>query len=86
MRDGVDEGVVLFVAADFADQEGGVQDHADDDDERQQRAEEQQDAGVPAQQHPADVEQNDDRDEADAERDEERDGSAAAGNDHEFQS
>ena len=28
MRDGVDEGVVLFVAADFAHQKDGVQHHA----------------------------------------------------------
>ena len=82
VRDGVDEGVVLLVAADLAHQESGVQDYADDDDESEQGSEEEEDAGVPAQQHPADVQQNDDGDEAGAERDEEGDGSAAAGNDH----
>ena len=82
MRDRVDESVVLFVAPDLADQKRGVEHHANDDRQSQQRAEEQQDAGVPAQQHPADVQQNDDRDQPDAERDEECDGPAASGNNH----
>jgi len=37
---------------------------------------------MPSQQHPADVQQNDDQDQPDAERDEEGDGSAAASDDH----
>ncbi len=37
VRDGVDEGVVLFVAPDLADQKRGVQHHADDDDQSQQQ-------------------------------------------------
>ena len=41
MRDGIDEGVVLLVAPDFAHQEGGVQHHAGDDHGEQQDAEEQ---------------------------------------------
>ena len=60
VRDGVDERVVLLVAADFAHQEGGVQDHAGNDHGEQQDAEKQQDAVAPIEQDPADVEEQDD--------------------------
>ena len=52
MRDGVDEGVVLFVAPDLAHQEDGVQHHAGNDHRQQQDAEEQQDAIVPVERTP----------------------------------
>ena len=82
VRDGVDEGVVLFVPADLAHQEDGVQHDAGDDDGDQQDAESEQNSGAPVEQYPADVENQDDEDEAGAQRDEERDGFAAARHHH----
>src|SRR5579885_2866657 len=78
----VDERVVLGVAADLPHQEGRVEDHAANDGGQQQHSQEQQDARAPVQQHPADVEKQDDRDQADAERDEERDRLLPAGDYH----
>ena len=44
MRDGVDEGVVLFVPADFAHQKDRVEHDAGDDHDQQQDPEDEQDA------------------------------------------
>ena len=55
---------------------------AGDDHHQQQDAEDQQDAVLPVEQHPSDVQQQDDRDQPDAERDEERDRLPASGSDH----
>ena len=55
VRDGVDEAVVLFVAADFADQEDGVEDQAGDDGDEENNAEEKQYAFAPVEDDPADV-------------------------------
>src|SRR5665213_2100877 len=79
---GIDKRVVLCVAANFAHQKRGVQHHARDQQQRQQDAEEQQNAVVPAEQHPSDVQQQDERNQPDAESDEERDRFAASANDH----
>ncbi len=54
--DGVDEGVVLLVAADFAHQKDGIQHDAAADHQHQQDPEHQQDAVPPVQQEVADVE------------------------------
>ena len=70
--DGIDEGVVLFVAADFAHQKDGVEHDAATDHQHQQDAQNQQDAVPPVQQEPADVENQEDGDQPDAERDEAR--------------
>ncbi len=51
-------------------------------DGQQQDAEKEQDAGAPVEQHPADVEQKDDGDEAGAERDEKGDRLLPAGDYH----
>ena len=82
MRDGVDERVVLFIAPDFAHQKNRVQHDAADDHRQQQEAQKQQNTGTPVEQHPADIQQQDDRNQADAERDKERDRFLAPGNYH----
>ena len=63
--DGVDEGVVLFVAANLADEEGGVEDEAGDDDAEEDDAEDEQ--------NPADVQRQRGRHQADAEHQKEGD-------------
>ncbi len=69
--DRVDKRVVLFVAADLPHQKDCVQNNAADDESEQQDAEEQQDPGTPVQQHPADIENQDDGDQARPKGDEE---------------
>ena len=83
VRDGVDETVVLFVAADFADEEAGVDDHAADDRGKKNHAEEKQDGFAAVEDDPADVERDGERDEAHAQRDEKCDGLPAASDGHE---
>ncbi len=82
MRDGIDKTVVLFVAADFADEEAGVDDHAADDRREKNHAEEKQDGFAAIENDPADVERDGDRDEAHAQRDEKRDCLPAASDRH----
>ena len=77
--DRVDERVVLLVAADLADQKDGVEHEAGDDDQEEDQAEEGQDAFLPVDHQPADVQRDSNGDEADAENDEENDRTAAAG-------
>jgi hypothetical protein len=82
VRDGVDEGVVLLVAAYLADEEGGVEDEAGDDDGEEDDAEDEQRDLSPVEQNPADVEREREDDEADAERQKEDNGFAAAADAH----
>ena len=53
MGDGVDEGVVLFVAADFPHQKDGVEHDAADDHEHEQHAQDQQESGAPVRAEPS---------------------------------
>ena len=81
--DGVEEGVLALVAADFADEEDGVEDDAGDEDGEEEDAEDERErCGASLQDDPADVEVDGDAGEEHAERDEEGDGSAASGDVH----
>jgi hypothetical protein len=73
VRDGVDEGVVLLVATDFAYEEGCVEDEPRDDQDEEDDAEDKQRHLAPVEQNPADVERQRERDQTDAEREEEDD-------------
>src|SRR5450755_4578508 len=66
VRDGVDEGIVLRVAANLAYQKNRVEHHAADDGGHEQRAQHEQNAVPPVQQNPADVQQDNDKDKAHA--------------------
>src|ERR1041385_7311896 len=57
--DGVNEGVLLLVAADFADQEKRIQHHAHNQQHQQEHAQDQQNPGAPGGKEPAYVEQDD---------------------------
>ncbi len=81
VRNGVDEGVVLFVAPDLTHQEDGVEHHAGDDGDEEDDAQHDQHRAVPVEHDPADVEGDRERDQADAE-DGEEDDRAAATADH----
>ena len=80
--DGVDEGVVLFVAADFADEEDGVEDEARDDDAEEADPQHQERHLAPVEQNPTDVQSHGQPDQARPQRDEERDGFAVASQSH----
>ena len=69
--DGVQEGVLLFIPADLADQKNRVQHHAGDDQQEQDDAQDRQDPHPPVEDDPADVEGDGNGDEADAEDGEE---------------
>ena len=71
--DGVDEGIVLLVAADFAHQEDGVEHHPGNDRDEQDDAEDEQERSAPVEHDPADVERDGQRHEADAQDGEEDD-------------
>lgn len=73
MRDSVDKGVMLLVAPDLPDKKNRIQHDAADDHGKQQEPEKEQDACMPVENNPADIQQNADNDEARAERDEESD-------------
>src|SRR5581483_10934761 len=82
MRHGIDERFLLLIPADFADQEDGIQNHTADQHRSQNDAQEQQDIAAPAQENPADVDQDDNGNQARAEGDEKSDRLPAAGNYH----
>ena len=82
VRDGIDEGVVLLVAADLAYYKDGVEPDAATDHQHQQNSQHQQDAVPPVQQEIADVENQQDGDQPDAQRDMPGDRSAAPGEFH----
>ena len=79
VRDGVHERVVLLVPPNLADEKGRVQDEAGDDGGKHEAADEQRDQLSEREHHPADVERNGQRHQADAEGDEEGDDALAAG-------
>src|SRR5262245_54481722 len=76
--DGVNEGVVLLVAADLADEEDRIEDHARDDDKEDDDAQDREHAPAPVEDDPADVQGDGERDQADAENREEDDRPATA--------
>src|SRR5256714_12976746 len=82
VRDGVDEGVVLLVASDFADEEDRVEDESGDDDAEEDDAQHEQGDFTPVEQNPTDVQRQGQPDKACTERDEERDGFAVASQSH----
>jgi len=79
--DGVDEGIVLLVAPDLANEENRIDDHAGDDHQEEDRPEHHHDRLAPVQDQPADVQRDRGRDQADAE-DREEDGLALAAGYH----
>ena len=81
--DGFEEGVLTLVAADFADEEDGVDDDAGDEDGEEHDAEEVDGKAAAVVVDPGDVEDDGERGETHAERDEKRSGSAAACEVHE---
>ena len=78
MGDGVEEAVLALVAADFADEEDGVEYDAGDQDAEKQNAEQVDGEACAVVVDPGDVEDDGEDRQAHAERDEERFGSAAA--------
>ena len=74
--DRVDEAVVLLVAANFADQKNGVQNHAGDNRGEENHAKEKLNAFTPAENDPADVERDGQGDQGAAQYDEKRDGAS----------
>ena len=73
MGDGVNERLVLFVAADFAHQENSVEYETGDQEGKDHQAEQEQPGLAPTDDHPADVQRNGATDQADAQKREERD-------------
>ena len=80
--DGFEEGVLALVAADFADEEDGVDNDAGDEDGEEDDAEEVDGEAAAVVVDPGDVEDDGERGETHAERDEKRSGSAAPGEIH----
>ena len=71
--DGIDEAVVLFVAANFAHQEAGVHDHPGDQQGEEDYAQKEQYAFAPVEDDPADVQADRQQHQANAQHDEEGD-------------
>ena len=82
VRDGVQEGVLALVAADFADEEDGIQHHASYQCAEEDDAEYEVDDAGAIEQDPGDVEGDRQAGEHHAEGDGEGDGSAASGDVH----
>ena len=82
MRDGVDETVMLFIAADFPDQESCVQDESGDDSTEENDSQEDTYSLAPIEDDPAKTDCYGDRRQTHAQRKKENDGSPAAGNAH----
>jgi len=61
--DGIDEAVVMFIPADFANEEARVENQANNNREKSSKAEENQNALTPVEDDPANV-QGDSRDQA----------------------
>ena len=80
--DRIEKAIMLFVAADFADQKKGIQDHAGDDRGEKGDPEKQQDTFAPVENYPTDVQGDRECDQARAQDDEECHGFLAAGNPH----
>jgi hypothetical protein len=82
--DGVEEGVLTFVAADFADEEDGVEDDSGDDEREEDGAEDGEGDGTLVADDPANIESDEAADDKRAEGDEKSDGSASSGNVHDW--
>ena len=81
MRHGIDERVVLFVAADLAHEERRVEDQASDDRGKDDDAEQERHDVAPRQHDPSHIQRRGQHDETDPERHEERDRATAPGSD-----
>jgi hypothetical protein len=75
---GVDEGIVLLVAPDLTHQEDRIQHHPRNNDQKKHETQDGENAALPVDHEPADVQRDGDRNQADTEDGEEDDGSAAA--------
>lgn len=82
MSDGIDESVVLFVAAYFSNQEGGIEYQAGNYQGEKDYAKNEQGNFAGVQQNPTDVQRHGNRDETSPERYEEGDGFATTTNGH----
>ena len=82
VRHCVDKAVVLFAAANFAQKEGCIHDHARDDQSKKDDAEEQQHSLAPVKDDPSNIQRDRECDQADAQAEKEYDGSAAARDAH----
>jgi hypothetical protein len=80
--DGVEEGVLAFVAADLADQKDGVEDNTGDEERKEDDAENGERDGSLVEDDPTNIECDGNADEEDAQCDEGGDGSAASCNVH----
>jgi len=72
MGDGVDKSVVLFVAADFADKEGCIENQAKDDCQKKNYPQYEERHLSPVKQNPTDIQGNCERNQTSAQCDEER--------------
>ena len=79
---GIDEAVMLFVAANLAHQETGVHNQPCDQQGEEDYAQEKQNAFAPVENDPADVQSDRQQHQANAQNDEEGDGPAAAADAH----
>ena len=66
MSHGIDEAIVLLVSADFTNEEGRIQNDAGDGQGQQANPKKEQDTVAPVEQHPADIEYENDRNQASA--------------------
>ena len=82
MSDGVDEAVMLFVAANFTDQKTGIHDHPGDQQGEENYAEKKQNPFAPVEDDPADIQSDRQQYQANAQNDEEGDCPAAAADTH----
>ena len=82
MRHGVQEAVLLLIAADFAHQKDGIQHHPRNDDEKENYTKDQRHHLAPVQDDPSDVEKNGQSHQARAQRDEECHRLGPAGDTH----
>ena len=82
MSDGVKEGILTLIAANLADEEYSVEDHAGDECGEEDDAQDGESEGALVENDPADVEGDGEADGKDAECDESGDGSAASGDVH----
>ena len=69
MGNGIDEAVMLFVAANFAHQETGIHDHPGDQEGEEDYAQEEQDAFTPVENDPADIQPHRQQHQANAQHD-----------------
>ncbi len=82
VRNGIQEAVLLLVAAHFADQEDGIEDESDDQESKKRDADDQRGEAAPVENDPAKLERDGNADQADTERDEEEYGTTAPGDPH----